>query len=142
MKKWILAAVMSVALYTPALATHDTNTVPATRTTYEALSLFGEVLDQIRRNHVHEQDDKALIEEAIKAMLKYQEKYDDKHSSYMPPAGMNDMNDSTRGRYFGIGAEVGWDEEKKGVTIITPMEGSPAEAAGLQPGYLIIKING
>ncbi len=139
MKKWTLAFAfaLSFGLATPVLANHTASN-PTSVEIYNALSLFGEIFDQIRRNHVDEQDAQTLIDEAIQGMIKSL----DKHSSYLKPAGFEDMQDATRGRFSGIGAEVAWDEEKKGVIIVMTLEGSPAERDGLKSKDVIVEIDG
>ncbi len=140
MKTWIFALValtFSFGLATPSLADHELPSPPTTDT-YNALTVFGEIFDQIRRNHVDEHESQKLIEEAINGMMKAL----DKHSSYVTPDDYQNMQDSTSGQYSGIGAEVSWDEEKKGVIIIRPMEGSPALRDGLKPNDLITEVDG
>ncbi len=94
-------------------------------------------------NIVHEQyvdqpvDDLALMRGAIRGML---EALGDKHTSYMDPEEFKEANEALSGEYEGIGAYV--DVSGEYLTIISPISGSPAEAAGLRPGDQIIAING
>ncbi len=94
-------------------------------------------------NIVHDQyvdqpvDDLALMRGAIRGML---EALGDKHTSYMDPEEFKEANEALSGEYEGIGAYV--DVSGDYLTIISPIPGSPAEAAGLRPGDQIIAING
>jgi len=92
---------------------------------------------------VHEQfvdqpvDDTALMQGAIRGML---QSLGDKHTSYMDPSQFTQANMSISGEYDGIGAYV--DTQGDYLTIISPMPGSPAEAAGLKTGDKVLKIDG
>ncbi len=82
-------------------------------------------------------DDEALMQGAIRGMM---EALGDEHSSYMDPQTYADANAGLAGEYEGIGAWV--DTTTEYLTIISPMPGSPAEKAGLQPGDKVIAIDG
>jgi len=92
---------------------------------------------------VHEQyvdqpvDDTKLLQGAIAGMM---DSLGDKHTSYMDPQGMKELNTQLSGEYAGIGAYV--DTTGDYLTVTNPIPGSPAEAAGLLPGDVIIKIDG
>lgn len=94
-------------------------------------------------NLVHEQfvdqpvDDVALMRGAIEGMLAT---LGDEHTSYMDPKEFQQANESLSGEYEGIGAYV--DTTADFLTVISPISGSPAEAAGLRPGDMIIAIDG
>lgn len=94
-------------------------------------------------NLVHEQyvdqpvDDTALMRGAIEGMLAA---LGDEHTSYMDPQEFTQANESLAGEYQGIGAYV--DTTADYLTIISPIAGSPAEAAGLRPGDIIVAIDG
>lgn len=82
-------------------------------------------------------DDVALMQGAIRGMM---EALGDEHSSYMDPQTYKDANAGLAGEYEGIGAWV--DTTTDYLTVISPMPGSPAEKAGLQPGDKVIAIDG
>jgi carboxyl-terminal processing protease len=82
-------------------------------------------------------DDVKLMQGAINGMM---ESLGDKHSTYMDPKVYKEASSSLAGSYEGIGAYVDTDADY--LTIISPIPGSPAEKAGLQPGDKIIKIDG
>lgn len=82
-------------------------------------------------------DDEILLQGAIDGMM---DALGDKHSSYLDPNDFQQLNMQQDGSYEGIGAWV--DTSGDYITIINPMEGSPAENAGVKPGDLIIAIDG
>jgi len=82
-------------------------------------------------------DDTAMMRGAIRGMI---EALGDEHSGYMDPDEYDQANISLEGSYEGIGAWVDTDAEF--LTIISPMPGSPAEAAGLEPGDQVIGVDG
>ncbi len=103
---------------------------------YHMLELFGDVLDKVERQYVVEVDEKKLIEAAIDGMVSSL----DPHSGYLAPESFEDMQETTRGEYGGLGIEI--TSEDGVVKIIAPMDGTPASRAGLQPGDYITGVNG
>ena len=105
-------------------------------TVYEQLDLFGDIFERIRAQYVEEVDSAKLIEAAINGMLSSL----DPHSSYLSPDDADDMRVQTRGEFGGLGIEVtqqdGW------VKVVSPMDGTPADAAGIQSGDLITAVDG
>lgn len=103
---------------------------------YEQLDLFGDIFERIRAQYVEEVDSAKLIEAAINGMLTSL----DPHSSYLSPDDADDMRVQTRGEFGGLGIEVtqqdGW------VKVVSPMDGTPADAAGIQSGDLITAVDG
>ena len=99
---------------------------------------FWETWDIVHQEFVDQPvDDLALMRGAIKGML---EALGDRHTSYMSPEEYQQANEALEGEYEGIGAWV--DITGDYVEIISPMRGSPAAEAGLQPNDIIIGING
>jgi len=103
---------------------------------YHMIGLFGDVLEQVEQKYVVEVDEKKLIEAAIEGMVSSL----DPHSGYLAPESFEDMQESTRGEYGGLGIEI--TSEDGVVKIIAPMDGTPAARAGLQPGDYITGVNG
>ncbi len=103
---------------------------------YEQLDLFGDIFERIRAQYVEEVDSKELVEAAINGMLTSL----DPHSSYLNGKDFADMSTQTKGEFGGLGIEV--TQEDGFVKVISPMDGSPADAAGIQAGDFITHVNG
>ncbi|ANT60087.1 MULTISPECIES: S41 family peptidase [Roseobacteraceae] len=103
---------------------------------YEQLDLFGDIFERIRAQYVTEVDDKKLIEAAINGMLTSL----DPHSSYLPPDDAADMRVQTRGEFGGLGIEV--TQEDGFVKVVSPMDGTPADEAGVEAGDFITHVDG
>ncbi|MEM7567324.1 MAG: S41 family peptidase [Pseudomonadota bacterium] len=123
-----LALVQGVPIGSAALA--------AGADTYRQLNLFGDVFERIRADYVEEPADESLIENAINGMLASL----DPHSSYLNPKNFRDMQVQTRGEFGGLGIEVTMEEGL--VKVVTPIDGTPAQAAGVLPGDLIVELDG
>jgi carboxyl-terminal processing protease len=102
-------------------------------------SLFWKVWDLVKNNHVNKNtlDAQKMVYGAINGMLRATE---DPYSSFMDPKETKDFSEQINGSFEGIGAELGIKESV--LTVISPLEDSPAEKAGLRPGDKIIKIDG
>ena len=103
---------------------------------YEQLDLFGNVFERVRQDYVEDVDAKTLIEAAINGMLTSL----DPHSSFLSANDYQDMQTQTRGSFGGLGIEVG--QEDGLVKVISPMDGTPADQAGIKPGDFISHVNG
>ena len=101
---------------------------------YEDLELFAHVLNMIRQNFVGNIEHRKLIYGAIKGMLEDL----DPHSHHYPPEAYREMKQDTSGAFGGIGIEI--TTRDKELTIVAPIEGSPAHRAGIEPGDKIVKI--
>ena len=109
--------------------------------TFRQLDLFGEVFEKIHDDYVEDPDDTELVQGAISGMLRSL----DPHSSYLPPDAFDTMQEQTRGSFFGLGIQVIMENEGPGrglVKVISPIDGTPADRAGLQPNDLIYEIDG
>ena len=101
---------------------------------YEKLKIFGDVLSAVQTSYVEEPDMDQLVEGAIKGMLQNL----DPHSSYLTPDMLKQVEVETKGVFGGLGIEIGI---KDGIlTIIAPIEDTPADRAGLLAGDKIVKI--
>ena len=103
---------------------------------YEQLDLFGDIFQRIRSQYVEEVDAEDLIEAAIDGMLTSL----DPHSSYLSPDDAADMRIQTRGEFGGLGIEV--TQEEGFVKVVAPMDGTPADQAGVEAGDFITHVDG
>ncbi len=106
------------------------------QTRYENLELFQKVLHFVEANYVEEVKNKELIYGAIKGMLETL----DPHSNFLPPDVFKDMKVDTSGKFGGLGIEIGMKDNV--LTVISPIEDTPAWRAGLKPNDRIVKISG
>src|ERR1700756_4860578 len=104
--------------------------------TYENLRLFTEVLSIIQSQYVDEVPPKELIYSAIKGTLRGL----DAHSSFLDPEMYREMQVETSGSFGGLGIEITLRDDI--LTVVTPIEGTPAYRAGLHTGDRIVKIDG
>ncbi|MEZ5568310.1 MAG: S41 family peptidase [Halioglobus sp.] len=100
----------------------------------DELRTFADVFHQIRIGYVEEIDDSKLLEYAIQGMLMSL----DPHSAYLTDDAFRSLRTSTSGEFSGLGLEVGMEDGY--VTIVSPIDGSPAAEAGLQSGDVILKL--
>ena len=104
-------------------------------TRYEDLNLFTSVLNLVRKNYVEEVDEHALIQGAVKGMLETL----DPHSSYLTPDTYKEMQVDTKGEFAGLGIEIA--KRRDGfIEVISPIEGTPAQRAGVKARDLIVGI--
>lgn len=103
---------------------------------YQGLSNFTRVLDLIERNYVEEVDSEELTESAIEGMLRTLDPY----SAYLTPERFRELEIGTSGEFGGVGMEV--TVENGILTVITPIEGTPAERAGIKPRDQILEVDG
>lgn len=102
---------------------------------YESIELFTDVLSIVKKSYVEEVDTKKLIYGAINGMLSSL----DPHSSFMPPETYKEMKIETKGTFGGLGIEI---SIKDGIlTVISPIEDTPAFKAGIKAGDQILKID-
>lgn len=101
----------------------------------EQLKQFSEVYKRVKRDYVEEVDDKKLITNAIRGMLTGL----DPHSDYLDEEAFTELRVGTSGEFGGLGIEVGMEDGF--VKVISPIDDTPAEKAGLKPGDLIIRLD-
>lgn len=100
------------------------------------LRTFVEVMERIKTAYVEPIDDKTLLKNAIKGMLSNL----DPHSSYLEPSAFQELQETTSGEFGGLGIEVGQEDDV--LKVISPIDDTPAFAAGLQAHDLILRIDG
>ncbi len=140
MKKFVMAALggtMAGALLTTQIA-GPLIAQEASRqsSVYEQLDLFGDIFERIRAQYVEEVDEGELIEAAINGMLTSL----DPHSSFLPPKDFDSMQVQTRGEFGGLGIEV--TQEEGFVKVVSPIDGTPADEAGIEAGDFITHVDG
>jgi len=101
---------------------------------YEKIDLFGEVLEKVKKEYVDDVDQSEVIDSAINGVLQSLDPY----SAYMNPELFNNMQTDTRGKFGGLGIEIGM--EAGVVKVISPIDGTPASKAGIKAGDYIVKI--
>tara|TARA_Y200000002_G_scaffold369881_1_gene364596 strand:+ start:2577 stop:3713 length:1137 start_codon:yes stop_codon:yes gene_type:complete len=111
-----------------------TNTVFSKNELYEKIDLFGEVLENIKKEYVDEIDQAEIMDSAINGVLQSLDPY----SAYMSPDLFKEMQTDTRGEFGGLGIEIGM--EAGVVKVISPIDDTPAEKAGIKAGDYIVKI--
>jgi carboxyl-terminal processing protease len=103
--------------------------------TYRQLNLFGDIFEHVRAQYVEKPNDAKLIESAINGMLNAL----DPHSAFLDIKNFRDMQTQTRGEFGGLGIEVTMEDGV--VKVVSPMDGTPAARAGIQPNDLITHLN-
>ena len=96
--------------------------------TYKGLKLFSDVIEIVQKNYVDEVDTQKMIEAAIQGMVHSL----DPHSSLLPPDALKELQIDTHGEFTGIGIHVTMRNNL--VTVISPIEGTPAYRAGIKAG--------
>jgi carboxyl-terminal processing protease len=140
MKKFVMAAVggtlAGIILTTQVAAPLLAQEASKQASVYEQLDLFGDIFERIRAQYVEEVDEGDLIEAAINGMLTSL----DPHSSYLAPEDAADMRVQTRGEFGGLGIEV--TQEEGFVKVVSPIDGTPADEAGIEAGDFITHVDG
>ena len=111
-----------------------TNPVFSKNDLYEKIDLFGEVLENIKNEYVDDIDQTEVMDSAINGVLQSLDPY----SAYMSPEVFKEMQTDTRGEFGGLGIEIGM--EAGVVKVISPIDGTPADKAGIKAGDYIVKI--
>jgi carboxyl-terminal processing protease len=130
----ISAVAVGVVLAAIAVGVMSTKIVNA-QSTYEDLRTFVDVLNVIKKNYVDEVKTKDLVSGAIKGMLTSL----DPHSGYMSPEAFKEFQVETKGEFGGLGIQIGIKDSI--LTVIAPIEDTPAYKAGLKAGDKILKID-
>lgn len=129
------AFVVSSSLLIPISAQAQSNQADLLPLPLDEVRMFTEALDRIRMAYVEEIDDKTLLENAIKGMLSGL----DPHSAYMAGSDYDVLQETTTGEFGGLGIEVG--REDGYIKVISPIDDTPADRAGIEAGDLIIQID-
>lgn len=137
-KNLLRLTLISATLFTPVYAEQvveaEAKVVPS-KLPLEQLRTFAEIFERVRNSYVEETTDAELLDNAIRGMLTGL----DPHSSYLGPEDFRDLQESTSGKFGGLGLEVGTEEGF--IKVITPIDDTPAAAAGIKPGDIIVKLD-
>ena len=126
MKKFsIILIFFSIFMYSPVFSKNDL---------YEKIDLFGEVLENIKKDYVDDVDQAEMMDSAINGVLQSLDPY----SAYMSPELFKEMQTDTKGEFGGLGIEIGM--EAGVVKVISPIDDTPAAKAGIKAGDYIVKI--
>mgnify|MGYP003332512882 FL=1 len=134
-KSWVIGPMMVVAVLCGVLIGKGWERTGHATETYEELKTFSEVLNQVQRHYVDETKTKELVQGAIRGMLSTL----DPHSAYMTPEMYKEMQVETKGEFGGVGIQIGVKENR--LAVIAPIEGTPAQRAGIKAGDFIVKVN-
>jgi carboxyl-terminal processing protease len=116
---------------------NDNNNISAKdKNFYKDIKTFSEVLDMVRKNYVDEVDTTNLMQGAINGMIRSL----DPHSSFMTPDLYKELEVETQGQFGGVGIEIMIIKDV--LTVVSPIEDTPAFHAGIKPGDYILKIDG
>ena len=144
LRSWVMF-LLALSLSLPSLAEeqaagdedpHHLSSEPPQALPLAELQMFADVFNQIRQGYVESVPDSKLFELAVQGMLSGL----DPHSVFLKERAYDSLQETTQGEFSGLGIEIGQDGGY--ITIIAPIDGSPAEAAGLQAGDVILKIDG
>jgi carboxyl-terminal processing protease len=105
---------------------------------YDLMRVFVDTFEQVDRNYVKDVDRRELVEAAVRGMLSKLDPYSD----YISPDDLSHFTEAVEQEFGGIGIQVHWDPEKRELQVMTPLPGSPAYAAGIHAGDLIVEIEG
>ncbi|HWU37105.1 MAG TPA: S41 family peptidase [Candidatus Acidoferrum sp.] len=110
--------------------------VTAVEDTYDKLKVFTEILSLIQTNYVEEVNSRELIYGGVKGMMDTL----DPHSAFMTPEAFKEMQVETQGSFGGLGIEI--TVKDRMLTVVAPIDGTPADRGGIQAGDRIVKIEG
>lgn len=132
----VIGTVMGVGLSAGGAFLTGPRTVPVSEDSSENARLLAEVMQRVKREFVEPVDDRVLLESAIRGMVSDL----DAHSQYLDEREYRDIRISTTGNYSGVGIEVSTLDGE--VRVVTPIDNTPAERAGIQAGDTIVSIDG
>jgi carboxyl-terminal processing protease len=134
--KFCLLAIIFVGSFTLLGLSNDNSVTAKDKNLYKDIKTFNEVLDIVRKNYVDEVDTTNLMQGAINGMIRSL----DPHSSFMTPDLYKELEVETQGQFGGIGIEIMIIKDI--LTVVSPIEDTPAFNAGLKSGDQILKIDG
>jgi carboxyl-terminal processing protease len=135
-KKVSLLAIICLGAFIFLGLNNDGNVSAQDKNFYKDIKIFNEVFDMVRKNYVDEVDSKTLIHGAINGMVRSL----DPHSAFMTPELYKEMEVETQGQFGGIGIEIMIIKDV--LTVVSPIEDTPAFKAGMKSGDQILRIDG
>src|SRR3954471_22100413 len=132
--RWTLLAGLVMSALLALTTTHNVQAFAEER--YQELQLFAKVLNLVQQYYVEEVDTKKLIYGGIKGMLREL----DPHTNFLPPEIYKEFETETSGEFGGIGIEI--TVQNSILTVISPIEDTPAWKAGIHAGDKIVEIDG
>jgi len=127
-----LAVLLGTSLLAGRASMHE---VVAGSVRMQDVRALAEVLERVRREYVTFVDDKQLIDSAIHGIISEL----DSHSRYLSPTDYEEIRISTTGNYSGVGLDVSFESGK--VIVVTPLDGTPAQRAGILPGDMLVSVD-
>jgi len=134
--KGLVFAIVIIGFFVVFWTSSDSLVSAKEKNIYKEIKTFNEVLDMVQKNYVDQVDSSSLIQGAINGMIKTL----DPHSSFMTPDVYKGLEEETQGHFGGIGIEI--TLVKDVLTVVSPIEDTPAYKAGVKAGDQIIKIDG
>jgi carboxyl-terminal processing protease len=132
----VIGTLMGLSLSLGGGVLADRDSSGSDKLTWEQTRLITEVMERVRRDFVEPTDDSELMDSAIRGMVSGL----DRHSEFLDAEEYRDIRNSTTGRYSGVGLEV--STQDGAILVIAPIDGTPAQNAGIESGDEIIEING
>ena len=130
---WLTLSMFSLLVNSANVQAKETASEPLP---LEILKEFTDAFASIKSDYVEDIDDETILKNAIKGMLSGL----DPHSSYLDESGYKNLKEGTSGEFGGLGIEVGMEDGL--IKVISPIDDTPAQRAGIQPGDLIFRIDG
>lgn len=131
----VIGSILGIGLSLGGTALNKRHAVPAKELSWEQARLFAEVMERVKSDYVDPIEDAELLEGAIRGMVSEL----DRHSAYLDVDEYQDVRISASGSYSGVGLEVSTNDGA--IVVISPIDGTPAQRAGIQSGDEIIAID-
>jgi len=131
----VIGSILGLGLSLGGSAINKRNVVPAKELSWEQARLFAEVMERVKSDYVDPIEDAELLESAIRGMVSEL----DRHSAYLDADEYQDVRISASGSYSGVGLEVSTNDGA--IVVISPIDGTPAQRAGIISGDRIIAID-
>ena len=132
----VIGTILGVSLSLGGAILSGKNTRASASLTWDQSQLLAEVMALVKDDYVEDISDAQLLEQAIRGMVGSLDPY----SAYLDSADYRNIRASTRGHYSGVGLEI--SEQNNSLIVISPIDGTPAERAGVKAGDEIIEIDG